>query len=89
MWFLWFYIISTALVVFVAWVTALSIMHEYKRKYPNAKRKYKNTIAESIRAWFAYFIPFFNLLLIFICIFMYDTYKDKAFEAMDEVYDKE
>ncbi len=69
-----FYIISTALVLIIVVISALSMASELKRE--GLRPKTKSTPIECIRAYLPYLVPFINILLALISIFAYDTIKD-------------
>lgn len=69
MWFLWFYLISLGICIFVMVTMGIATKNKIKREFPDLKIKKRKSFSELICAFFPFMIPFVNLVLLLVCIF--------------------
>ncbi|HEX3018535.1 MAG TPA: hypothetical protein VHP31_11885 [Caproicibacter sp.] len=67
--FLWFYLISTGIVIFMQCIYQKGIEHELKRKYPKQYKPQYPSICEWLSIEMPMFIPILNILFLLGMIF--------------------
>lgn len=82
--FLIFYIISTAICIFIALVVTKSLTNRFKREYPaiceKLKKNTKYSISEKISRYLFLFVPIINIIYGLIFIFSQKQIYEKMLE---------
>lgn len=82
--FLMFYIISTAICVFVAVIVTKSLLNRFKREYPaicaKLKQNTKYSLSEKISRYLFLFVPIINIIYGLIFIFSQKQIYEKMLE---------
>lgn len=77
-WFM-FWLISSTVCIILTLLVSMAMTAELKREY--TWKKSKTSIPETIMIFIKCFIPFYNILIILICLFGHDMTKKKLLET--------
>lgn len=88
MWFIKFWLISSAISCVVGLISLKAIEAEIKRE--NIKiPKIKTSIYEKIKVFFYFMIPIFNLIMVFIVLLKSDDVKQRTIEKYKKYFESE
>lgn len=83
MWFLYYYIASTALCFIILFIMGKAINARAKRE--GYKYKEKKTFAETLSSSLPFFVPFINILLILVVIFNQENLYKQVISHMEKI----